>query len=215
MCRWRRLCASPCAVCSANTALLSARSCADLFAAEHRSWQGSGKTLTNWCPLGDVPASMGPLAILVGSNCYGERRLIEASDLSTGSSNAPLTVDVSDIADKCWWGTANFGVGDVLTFTSLTVHMGLHNQSGEVRLSLDCRAQPLSEQVSARALQPNWVRQTWDEIYEQPGWKDDALKFYWRRLPLVLELASCCVPSLRCTCTCLPPTLSDAIADQR
>ena len=162
---------------------------------------------------------MGPLAILVGSNCYGERRLIEASDLSTGSSNAPLTVDVSDIADKCWWGSAHFGAGDVLTFTSLTVHMGLHNQSGEVRLSLDCRAQPLSEQVSARALQPNWVRQTWEDIYEQPGWRDDKLKFYWRSLPLVRVPASCYVPLLRCCvhllrcgwCVCLPVAFAPAL----
>ena len=30
------------------------------------------------------------------------------------------------------WGTADFGIGDVLTFTAYTVHMGLHNESNEV-----------------------------------------------------------------------------------
>ena len=38
---------------------------------------GSDRFLTNWCPLGDVPAKMGPLAILVGSHKFGERRLME------------------------------------------------------------------------------------------------------------------------------------------
>ena len=84
--------------------------------------------------------------------------------------------------------------------------MGLDNTSDQVRLSLDCRAQPLSEQVSARALTPNWDRQSWDYIYSK--WQDhdsaaehrngsdgaksgfgreaqvETLKFYWERLPL-------------------------------
>ena len=54
--------------------------------------QGSSKTVTNWCPLGEVPASMGPLAVLVGSNRYGQLPLIEASDLS-GASTASNLVD--------------------------------------------------------------------------------------------------------------------------
>ena len=36
--------------------------------------------------------------------------------------------------------------------------------------------------------QPNWVRQTWNDIYSQPEWQDEKLKFYWRSLPLVLCL---------------------------
>ena len=44
--------------------------------------QGTARTVTNWCPLGDVPADMGPLAALVGSNRFGERRLIQGSDLA-------------------------------------------------------------------------------------------------------------------------------------
>eukprot|EP00802_Teleaulax_amphioxeia_P017981 Tamp_18154.p1 GENE.Tamp_18154~~Tamp_18154.p1 ORF type:complete len:295 (+),score=53.92 Tamp_18154:80-886(+) len=146
--------------------------------------QGTERTVTNWCPLGDVPADMGPLAILVGSNRYGERPLIHGSDLADGSNNAPLMVDVSDIRDKCWWGTTDFRAGDVLTFSSHTVHMGLHNKMQEVRLSLDCRAQPLSEEVSPRALEPNWQRQTWEDIYSHDQWSDHSLKYYWKRLPL-------------------------------
>jgi hypothetical protein len=54
--------------------------------------QGSSKTVTNWCPLGEVPASMGPLAVLVGSNRYGQRPLIEASDLSGATLQPPISL---------------------------------------------------------------------------------------------------------------------------
>ena len=161
--------------------------------------QGSNRFVTNWCPLGDVPASMGPLAILVGSHHYGMRSLVR-------SNNGQMMVDVAELLPRCWWGTTDFRAGDVLTFSAFTVHMGLDNTSDQVRLSLDCRAQPLSEQVSARALTPNWDRQSWDYIYSK--WQDhdsaaehrngsdgaksgfgreaqvETLKFYWERLPL-------------------------------
>ena len=121
--------------------------------------QGSARTVTNWCPLGDVPASMGPLAVLVGSHRHGAQPLIRGSSLASESSAAPLMADVSRIRDSCEWATADFQAGDVLTFSAYTVHMGLTNSSDEVRLSMDCRAQPLSDEVSARALTPNWERQ--------------------------------------------------------
>ena len=40
--------------------------------------------------------------------------------------------------------------------------------------------------MSARALEPNWVRQTWHDIYSQPGWRDESLKYYWQKLPLLI-----------------------------
>ncbi len=32
--------------------------------------------------------------------------------------------------------------------------------------------------------EPNWQRQTWEEIYSHEHWADDSLKFYWTRLSL-------------------------------
>lgn len=54
----------------------------------------------------------------------------------------------------------------------------------QVRLSLDCRAQPASLPVSERALQPNWNRHTWDEIYAAEEWADKSLQYYWKQKAL-------------------------------
>mmetsp|Transcript_38161 Transcript_38161/g.59566 ORF Transcript_38161/g.59566 Transcript_38161/m.59566 type:complete len:220 (-) Transcript_38161:561-1220(-) len=142
--------------------------------------QGTRNTLTCWCPLGDVPATMGPLAILVGSHKLGQQKLIKAG----ADADAPWMTDLTPFRGICEWATADFEAGDVLMFRSFTVHMALDNDMDEVRLSLDCRAQPEAEPVSARALKPNWDRQTWPEIYSASKWNDPSLQYYWKNVDL-------------------------------
>jgi ectoine hydroxylase-related dioxygenase (phytanoyl-CoA dioxygenase family) len=84
--------------------------------------------------------------------------------------------------------------GDVLIFHSLTVHAASPNYSDRIRVSMDCRFQD-----SRRVLNPaNLVfagesGKSWEKTYA--GWQSDALKFYWKKMPLTLrpsktELAS-------------------------
>eukprot|EP00281_Chroomonas_sp_CCMP1168_P012634 CAMPEP_0206284738 /NCGR_PEP_ID=MMETSP0047_2-20121206/40937_1 /ASSEMBLY_ACC=CAM_ASM_000192 /TAXON_ID=195065 /ORGANISM="Chroomonas mesostigmatica_cf, Strain CCMP1168" /LENGTH=110 /DNA_ID=CAMNT_0053715217 /DNA_START=291 /DNA_END=620 /DNA_ORIENTATION=- len=90
-------------------------------------------------------------------------------------------VDLSQLAQECAWASADYKAGDCLIFNCKTVHMGLDNNSDEVRISMDCRSSPICDPVSERQLQPNWDRQTWPEIYAASEWRDKSLQYYWER----------------------------------
>jgi hypothetical protein len=66
------------------------------------------------------------------------------------------------------------------------VHAASPNYSDRRRVSIDCRFQD-----SRRALNPaNLVfagesGKSWEKTYT--GWQSDALKFYWKKLPLALQ----------------------------
>lgn len=84
------------------------------------------------------------------------------------------------------WGIADFRAGDVLTFTSLTVHRSQPNIRGQqVRLSLDMRYQRDDEPITHGPLTPHCDILSWDEVYQ--GWTDESLQYYWndRNLQLV------------------------------
>ncbi|MFD0205793.1 MULTISPECIES: hypothetical protein [Saccharothrix] len=73
--------------------------------------------------------------------------------------------------------------GDVLLFTAHTVHGGSPDTGG-LRLSADCRYQPLREPVCRDCVELD--DGDWDEVYRTwPGQgRDDPLAHYWRGLPL-------------------------------
>jgi ectoine hydroxylase-related dioxygenase (phytanoyl-CoA dioxygenase family) len=97
-----------------------------------------------WLPLGDCPAEMGGLAIARGSHNEGVR------DFTV--SNGAGAMEVIDPLEGSWV-TVPLEAGDVLIFHSLTVHKGLPNLTGRLRLSLDNRYQRASEPVCERCLQ--------------------------------------------------------------
>jgi Phytanoyl-CoA dioxygenase (PhyH) len=131
--------------------------------------QGTTETLSLWLPLGDCPAEMGGLAIARGSHNEGVR------DFTV--SNGAGAMEVIDPLEGSWV-TGPLEAGDVLIFHSLTVHKGLPNLTGRLRLSLDNRYQRASEPVCERCLQPYAGCGTWDEIYA--GWRSKELSYYWR-----------------------------------
>lgn len=54
------------------------------------------------------------------------------------------------------WGQDDYRCGDMITFTSHTVHKGLPNQIGNrIRISCDIRCQPADEEVEEHSLQPH------------------------------------------------------------
>ena len=106
---------------------------------DYRLIQGTADTLTTWIPLADAPEDVGGLKVLHGSHREGLLP-VEAVDAPGGVAS-----DVS--ADDPRWRSTSYTAGDVLLFTSLTVHGGKPNTSKRLRLSLDFRYQSVREPV--------------------------------------------------------------------
>ena len=136
--------------------------------------QGTANTWTCWIPVGDCPRDLGGLTILKGSNHQGVLPIQPAK--GAGGIAVPLCP-----YDK-YWVEGDFEIGDILTFSSYTIHRALRCQHKEqIRLSLDVRYQPIDEPVEAKSLLPH-CDLTWEDIYS--GWIEEDLKYYWRDLPL-------------------------------
>jgi len=139
--------------------------------------QGSAHTWTCWFPLGDCPRALGGLTVLKGSHRQGYLPLQPAK--GAGGFAVPLC------PHETHWVEGDFQAGDVLTFPCHTVHKALRCQfKDRIRLSLDVRYQPADEPVDDSSLNPHCTL-TWEEIYAD--WKQDDLKYYWRKLPLTVS----------------------------
>lgn len=109
--------------------------------------QGSADVLTAWAPLGDVPAEMGGLRVLIGSHRGGFRPPVKR--------HGPGGVGVPVADDDPGWATADFAAGDVLLFHSFTVHAAVPNRSSRLRLSVDYRYQSAADPLTDFLLQPH------------------------------------------------------------
>lgn len=129
---------------------------------DYRLIQGSVDTLTCWVPLGDCPVALGGLRVLEGSHAGGLREVVP------GRGPGGLRVDVDD-ADP-GWRTTDYRAGDVLVFTSLTVHGALRNDRDHLRFSADFRYQSLREPVASESLEPHYAPRIagWDAL--TAGW---------------------------------------------
>ncbi|OXM42869.1 phytanoyl-CoA dioxygenase family protein [Amycolatopsis alba] len=105
---------------------------------DYRLIQGAVDTLTMWIPLADCPADAGGLEVLAGSHKLGVLGVSRAE----GPGGVTAQVAGSGVDD---WRSTHFGQGDVLMFTSLTVHGARPNLSDRLRLSADIRWQARSE----------------------------------------------------------------------
>ncbi|HEY2176429.1 MAG TPA: phytanoyl-CoA dioxygenase family protein [Mycobacteriales bacterium] len=132
--------------------------------------QGTKNVWTAWFPLGDCPVDLGGLSVLVGSQQAGV--LSYKSVEGAGGLEAYLC----DMDNS--WAVGDYEAGDLLTFSSQTVHRALPNRYPDrVRLSCDYRYQPADEELHERSLQVHCNVDTWDAIYE--GWSDRSLAHYW------------------------------------
>jgi hypothetical protein len=132
--------------------------------------QGTPNVWTAWFPLGDCPVELGGLTVLVGSHADG----LLTYHAAQGAGELEAYICSSGYP----WGVADFAAGDVLTFSSLTVHRGMPNQRGErVRLSVDMRYQRADEPITQSSITPHCDILSWDQVYD--GWTDESLKYYW------------------------------------
>lgn len=133
---------------------------------DFRLIQGTVDSLTSWLPLGDCPASLGGLRVLQGSHQQG---LVDA-DQGVGPGGLEIPVDDDDPA----WRTTDYRAGDVIVFTSLTVHGALRNNEHCLRFSADFRYQPALDPVLVHSLDPHYLPAVpdWDEL--TAGWTSRA-----------------------------------------
>jgi hypothetical protein len=138
--------------------------------------QGTTEVYTAWLPLIDCPMDVGPLQIAAGSHTAG----VYDFDIAGGAGG----IEIKDPLEGSWV-SGDFAAGDVLLFHSMTVHKGVPNRSDRLRMSMDVRFQRVSEPFNIDNANPDGQPLSWEDVYE--GWQSDALKFYWRRLPLTLK----------------------------
>ncbi|MFI5387142.1 MAG: phytanoyl-CoA dioxygenase family protein [Fimbriimonadales bacterium] len=130
--------------------------------------RGTPNVYTGWVPLGDIPLETGGVIILENSHRDEElRRTYGTMDVDTACENkqlqsqtnasglpgfGALSTDHRGLREQMGgrWLTAQYRMGDFLTFPMFTVHGSLDNQSREVRLSSDSRYQLASEPVDER-----------------------------------------------------------------
>jgi hypothetical protein len=130
--------------------------------------RGTPRLYTAWTPLSDVSLEMGGLMVLEGSHrlerlkdTYGRKdvdtyctNLPHAPERVTGPKlfTGQLSKNPVTLRDKLGgrWLTAEFRMGDVLTFGMFTLHGSLDNHSDRVRLSADSRYQLAAEPADHR-----------------------------------------------------------------
>jgi ectoine hydroxylase-related dioxygenase (phytanoyl-CoA dioxygenase family) len=138
--------------------------------------QGTTEVYTAWMPLIDCPMEVGPLQIAAGSHTAG----VYDFDIAGGAGGIEITDPLAGS-----WVSCDFVAGDVLLFHSMTVHKGVPNRSDRLRMSMDVRYQLVSDPFNIDNANPDGQPLSWDEVYQD--WQSDALKYYWRRLPLTLK----------------------------
>ena len=137
--------------------------------------QGTPNVWTAWFPLGDCPRELGGLTVLDRSHHDGLLSY-KAADGAGGLEAYLCNLDLT-------WAQGDFEAGDVLTFSSRTVHKALPNgRPDRVRLSCDFRYQPAHEEIEQRALDVHCNVLSWDQVYAD--WPDGGIQWHWRDVPL-------------------------------
>jgi hypothetical protein len=99
----------------------------------HQDYRSVQDMFTCWVPLGDVPPSLGGLAVEPGSQTTSRVRHRPLESLEPG------------------WLTADYRAGDVLVFHCLTTHAALPNTDSRMRFSAEYRWQ-LADQPAPRRM---------------------------------------------------------------
>jgi hypothetical protein len=128
----------------------------------HKDYTTVQDMFTCWVPLGDVPRSLGGLALKPGSQHHSRVQHRPCTELPSG------------------WLTTDYRAGDVLVFHCLTTHAALANHENRMRFSAEYRWQ-LADQPAPRRLV---IGPYGNEIGARPF----AHTSWWQPVPARLEL---------------------------
>jgi ectoine hydroxylase-related dioxygenase (phytanoyl-CoA dioxygenase family) len=122
---------------------------------DHFYIRGAVETYSCWMPLGDVPVSLGGLAVWPGSH---KRGFIEHTAHFEGAvGGRGVYPDELAKPEAPVWHTTDYRPGDALFFHSFTIHKALPNLSGDrMRLSTDNRYQRPHDEIEPGALRPHF-----------------------------------------------------------
>ncbi|MDZ4743104.1 MAG: phytanoyl-CoA dioxygenase family protein [Verrucomicrobiota bacterium] len=140
--------------------------------------RGTSNLFTAWVPYGDTPMEMGTIMVLEDSHKkspmikrYLDRdvdtyctNFSDAKDIESGKKSWPqftfsgaLSNSAARLQNKIGgrWLSADFKVGDFLSFGMRMIHSSLDNQTEKIRLSSDTRYQLASEPIDERWIGEN------------------------------------------------------------
>jgi ectoine hydroxylase-related dioxygenase (phytanoyl-CoA dioxygenase family) len=135
--------------------------------------RGTKQVFTMWVPYGDISLELGGLMILEDSHKKSDLlRNYLRRDVDSYCLNRPGAEEAKAKERSVWdgllarnpvtirqklggrWLTAEFQIGDVVTFGMTVVHASLDNQTDRIRFSSDSRYQLASETVDNRWVGP-------------------------------------------------------------
>ncbi|AZI44066.1 dehydrogenase [Deinococcus psychrotolerans] len=134
---------------------------------------GTDRVVTAWIPIGDIPAHMGGLVYLEGSDRVGRQMEADFSAMNAALSpeerisayNRNMTKggwvskDLPDMAERfsSRWLYADYESGDVMLHSPYMIHAATANTDPcRLRLSTDIRYQNVSDEIDARWTQ-HWT----------------------------------------------------------
>jgi Phytanoyl-CoA dioxygenase (PhyH) len=123
----------------------------------HQDYRSVQDMFTCWVPLGDVPQSLGGLAVEPGSQTTSRVRHRPLGYLEPG------------------WLTADYRAGDVLVFHCLTTHAALPNKQNRMRFSAEYRWQLADQPAPRRMVLGPRGNEMGSQAFSQTQW--------WRPVP--------------------------------
>jgi len=123
----------------------------------HKDYQSVQDMFTCWTPLGDVPRSLGGLALQPGSQATSRVRYRPLTKLEPG------------------WLTTDYQPGDVLVFHCLTTHAALPNLGDRMRFSVEYRWQLADQPAPRRMVMGPHGAEMGSRLFARTPW--------WRPIP--------------------------------
>jgi hypothetical protein len=128
----------------------------------HQDYRSVQDMFTCWVPMGEVPRTLGGLALKPGSQATSRVRHRPLDALERG------------------WLTTDYQPGDVLVFHCLTTHAALPNTSDRMRFSVEYRWQLADQPVPRRMVVGPHGAEIGSRLFSQTDW--------WRPVPPGLVL---------------------------
>jgi hypothetical protein len=134
----------------------------------HKDYGAVQDMFTCWVPLGDVPRTLGGLALQAGSQHHARVRPTPLDSLPSG------------------WLTTDYRAGDVLVFHCLTTHAALPNREHRLRFSAEYRWQMSDQPAPRRVVVGPYGNEIGSRMFSRTSW--------WHAIPAGVMLFDDALP---------------------